>query len=266
MAAPPPGAVAPAARATARRPGEPLRRGTGEQVGFPGEQVGFPGEPAGYGSGERPALRPGDGGEEPPERAGRIVGFGSLPRLSRSRQILVLAVAVVVLLGVLPVILFARGAGADPVVKNLDSLSLPAWASVQHVDASSGSRWCLKTCRLRERTWRSSKSANETDPVFEAALSKAGWVREQSSGCPKPGTGSYTCWQRDQYALDLWTRNAACDLSGVAPSPGAPVPSPSPTLPGDLIPTATASGPPPTCPGALVTAKVVNQVDKNWHG
>lgn len=251
-AAPPP--VTGSARAAARRPG------TGEQA-WVGSGTG---EQAGRGSGEQPALRMGSG-ERPRSGHSGEAGGSRVHQPARPVHILALAAVTVLLLGALPLVLFLRSTGNDPVVKNLNSLSLPAWADVRHQDDASGSRWCVQDCRLTERTWRSSKAAADTDRAFQAALSGAGWVRWQTPGCPKLRTGTYTCWQRDQYVLDLWTRNAVCGLSGVAPSPGAPPPSTSPSPLSPLDPAPTASGPPPTCAGSLVTAKVGERIDPNWH-
>jgi hypothetical protein len=234
---PPPAA---AGRAVPPRGGEPGRH-TGEQPALR------------LGSGERPDLS--DDSESEP---------GYPPRPARLRHVLVLAAVAVLLLGVLPTILFFRASGSDPVFANLDGLALPSWAAVQHEDEASGSRLCLKTCRLRMRTWRSAKPAKETDAAFQTALSEVGWVHWQTAGCPKLSAGTYTCWQRDQYVLDLWTRDAVCGLDGVAPSPGAPAPSAPPSSPPG--PTdATPSGPPPTCAGALVTANIGERIDPNWH-
>jgi hypothetical protein len=266
VAPPPAGGIVPppasgTARAAARRPGEPSRHGTGEHA-----RVGSgTGEPARHGSGEQPALRLGSGEQAYTGVDDDADRPGYPPRPTRPAHILALAVVAVLLLGVLPLALFLHSAGSDPVVTDLNSLSLPAWADVQHQDDASGSRWCIKDCRLRERTWRSEKSATETDAVFQTALTGEGWVRSQAPGCPKIDTGTYTCWQHDQYVLDLWTRNAVCGLSGVAPSPGAPPPSASPSATSPLDPVPTASGPPPTCAGALVTAKVDDGIDPNWH-
>jgi hypothetical protein len=214
-------------------------------------------------TGEQPALRM-SSAEQPDLSDDLEPGPGYVPHPDRLRNALVLAAVAVLLLGVLPAILFFRASGSDPVFANLDGLALPGWAAVQHEDAASGSRLCVKSCRLRERTWRSTKPAKETDAAFETALSKAGWAHSQTAGCPKLNTGTYTCWQRDQYVLDLWTRDAACSLSGVAPSPGAPPPSVGPSQTAQP-PDPAASGPPPTCSGALVTANIGEGIDPNWH-
>jgi hypothetical protein len=137
---------------------------------------------------------------------------------------------------------------------------------VAHDDETSGSRWCIQTCRWHERTWRSTKPAKDTDATYRMALSAAGWS-PLTTGCPSaPGTGSYSCWQREQYRLDLWTRDAVCGLAGVVPSPGASLPPASPSAADQLppVPGATPSAP-ATCSGALVTAKVADRVDQHWQ-
>jgi hypothetical protein len=146
------------------------------------------------------------------------------------------------------------------VFTGLDSLSLPDWAAQGHQDASSGNRWCVQTCRLRERTWRSAKPATDTAPVYQRALLDAGWHRSRTTGCPT-APGSYTCWERDEFILDLWTRNAPCDLANVAPAPGTSASAD----PGGAIPAPNGSESPAICTGSLITAKVANRVDPNWH-
>jgi hypothetical protein len=207
----------------------------------------------------------GQGGRQPGE-APRFASVSELPDDTRRLRLTALAGLVLVLLVALPLFLLIRDSAKDPVTANLDSLNVPSWAAVGHEDATSGSRWCVKTCRWRERTWRSDKASRDTDPAYRSALSAAGWTT-LTTGCPAaPGTGSYSCWQREQYRLDLWTRDAVCGLSGVAPSPGATLPAATPSAgPNDLpLPVPSASGPPPTCQGALVTAKVAARLDPHW--
>jgi hypothetical protein len=221
--------------------------------------------------GDPPRVEParvepaGQGGRGSGE-ANRFAPVSELPDDTRRLRLTTLAGLVLVLLVALPLFLLIRDSGKDAVTANLDSLNLPAWAAVAHDDGTSGSRWCIKTCRWRERTWRSDKGAGDTDPAYRSALSAAGWT-PLTTGCPAaPGTGSYSCWHREQYRLDLWTRDAVCGLSGVAPSPGASLPSAAPSAgANDLpLPVPSASGPPPTCQGSLVTAKVANRVDPHW--
>jgi hypothetical protein len=175
--------------------------------------------------------------------------------------------AALLLLGVLPTFFLIRDAARDPVFAGLDRLDVPSWANVQHQDDAAGSPWCIGTCRLRERILRSSRPAQTTDAVYEKALVDAGWQRWEAGRCPSGMGGVYTCWERDQYALDLWTRELPCDLSNLGGTPSAkPVsPTPSAAVPGLPDPGASASGPPATCGGALVTVKVANKIDPAWH-
>ena len=125
----------------------------------------------------------------------------------------------------------------------------------------------MDTCRLRERAWRSTKPAADTDPVYQQALTSAGWRPWHTPGCPT-ANGSYTCWQRDELVLDLWTRDTPCDLASLPPVPVGGGPSASATPIATPIATPTGAEPPKTCAGSagsLVTAKVVNRVDPNWH-
>lgn len=184
-----------------------------------------------------------------------------------------LAAVAVLLLAVLPTALLVHQASSDPVFGALDQLDLPSWAAQNHVDTTSGSRWCVDSCQLRERTLRSAKAAKDTDPVYQAALSGAGWTRADGAGCRSAdnSSGILTCWQHDQYLLALFTRDAVCALSDVAPAPGTPAPSASGDTgdggagpagdPATAIPTPGATGPPPVCGGSLVTIKVADRGD-----
>jgi hypothetical protein len=246
----------------------PPRRGTGEQSAVP---------PMRHGSGEHPlreAPPPGrhtgdipvvvDG---PPPRGGTNARrVAELRRQAGRTPVVVLAVAAFVLLVALPAIFLLRDSSTDPVYAGLDGLNLPGWAAQAHQDTSTGSRWCVDTCRLRERVWRSSKPAQNTDPVYRQALTDAGWHQVHGSdvhggACPAPPTGVYTCWQRDEFVLDLWTRDAACDLGNVAPAPGK---GPS-TDPSAGIPSPGASEPPKICDGSLVTVKATERANRDWH-
>jgi hypothetical protein len=246
-------APVPPRRGTGEQPPVGTRRGTGEQAPVPPRR----------GTGEQPVLgRPGS--DRPPaERApGRRSQLRQQVREARRFRLVTLAAVAVVLLAALPAIFLIRDAAGDPVFAGLDNLTLPGWARQSHVDNASGSRWCVQTCRLRERTWRSVKPPADTEPVYERALLDAGWRQRHTAGCPS-APGVYTCWQRDEYALDLWTRDAPCDLANVAPVPGT---SPSGFDPSaNPIPAPTGSERPATCGGSLVTAKVANLGDPNWH-
>ena len=202
---------------------------------------------------------------------GSVSGRGDeLRRQAGRAPVIALAVAALVLLALLPAILVGKDASADPVFDGLDSLGVPGWAAQAHQDTTLGNRWCVDSCRTRERTWRSTKPAQATDPVFRQALTNAGWRPHTASTCPAAVTGTYTCWEHDKYLLDLWSRDAACSLSNVAPAPGtsaAPVPSggAAGTAPSGAAPGPTGTEPPPTCGGSLVTVKVGEVGDPNWH-
>ncbi len=211
--------------------------------------------------------RPGEArDDERPSRRSQL--RDQLPQ-GRQLHLVTLAVVAIVLLAVLPAVFLLKDASDDPVFSGLDGLPLPAWAAQGHDDQAAGNRWCIGTCKLRERTWRSAKGAQDTAPVYEKAFTDAGWLRWQTSGCPKPQTGVYTCWQRDEYVLDLWVRDAPCDVTNVPGGPASAGPGASTGIhaqggPGQL-PIPSGSEPPPTCGGSLVTAKVGNGVDPHWH-
>jgi hypothetical protein len=180
----------------------------------------------------------------------------------------------VLLLGILPTILVLKDATADPVFTGLDQLQLPSWAKLAHEDLASGDRYCMGTCRLRERTWQSGRPTDETDAVYETALRRQGWLRVTGKDCPTVQPGVYTCWQRDQYVLNLWTRDATCGTSlDGGPSLGPSAPKPTNEL--NVVPSTPAGGPTPSpqrsgpataaCPASQVTAKVGNRIDPDWQ-
>ena len=145
----------------------------------------------------------------------------------------------------------------DPVFVELDNLNVPAWAAGKHTDAAVGSRWCIEECRSRQRTWESARGPEETNRAYVAALKRAGWTSWNVPQCPAPGVdGVETCWQRDEYVLDLWVRAAVCETKGVRPTvapskPPSTAPSPSPP---------PAVSPANVCPGAIATIKVYNRI------
>ncbi|GLZ75304.1 hypothetical protein Afil01_01110 [Actinorhabdospora filicis] len=128
------------------------------------------------------------------------------------------ATAAVLAIGFVPMLLLAREAGEDPVFADLDDLALPGWAATSTADAATGNRWCVGECRTRERTWTSARTLPETRDAFAEALREEGWEPLLLEGCP-PGVdvvGSYACWSRDEYVLDLWIRPVPCDVTDLA--------------------------------------------------
>ncbi|WP_050591887.1 hypothetical protein [Salinispora fenicalii] len=160
-----------------------------------------------------------------------------------------LALAIIVLLGVVPAVFGLQTLNRDPVFDTLDQLAVPSWAATETVDDVSGSPWCLLDCRLRERTVASERSPEETAQAYEASLRGDGWRPWQVDRCPEqPAKGSYTCWQRDELTLDLWVREPACVPPPVDGEP-ALVPSPDPSTQAQ------------ECTGSLVSVKVRNAID-----
>ncbi|MGH3712441.1 MAG: hypothetical protein ACRDT4_03115 [Micromonosporaceae bacterium] len=157
----------------------------------------------------------------------------------RLRQITLICVAVV-LLGALPAFFGIRYATRDPGFRALDALDLPAWASENVQDRAVGSRWCIDTCRVRQRLWESERDTTSTVTAYHDALRAEGWKRWDVDGCPpKRVRGEYSCWRRDAYTLDLWVRLPECRRNGGgAGAEGA--------APGDQ------------CPGSVVTVVVRN--------
>jgi hypothetical protein len=175
-------------------------------------------------------------------------------RIQQQLKVGTLVLVAILLLAAYPVYLFTAASAQDPVFGDLDKLDLPSWAALTHEDAASGSRWCIDQCRFRQRTYASERSPEETNAVYVTALTDAGWRTRTEGYCPKVDEGVSSCWQRDEYVMDMWIRVPICDvppprpsISAVAPSPDASVaPLPTPT---DI------------CPGSLVTLEVFNAID-----
>lgn len=191
---------------------------------------------------------------------------------SRSSSLLLVGLTLV-LLAVLPAIFLIKDLAQDPVYAGLDSLGVPSWAKLAHQDAQTGNPFCVGSCKLREREVQSGRPTNETDAAYQSALRKAGWAPLTGAKCPTGQTGKYSCWQREQYVLDLWTRDGSCTTSGVGgPSmgPSAVLPSTEPGM-GDMgspTPSAAPSNTGPAtaaCPASQVTIKVGNRADPLWH-
>ncbi len=144
----------------------------------------------------------------------------------------------VVLVGAVPAFFGIRYATQDPGFRALDALPLPSWATERVEDRAVGNRWCIGTCRVRQRVWESQRDTTSTVNAYHAALRKDGWKPWTVAGCPRRQVrGEYSCWRRDAYTLDLWIRLPDCRRKGGAGGEAAP---------GNR------------CPGSLVTVVVRN--------
>lgn len=160
---------------------------------------------------------------------------------------------VLLILGAYPSYLLLQQATRDQVLNSLDTLDLPGWAANQSTDKVFGSRWCIGECRFRERQLTSQRGTDETAALYQRVLGGAGWARWEVERCPEtPVTGSYTCWKRDEYTLDLWVRDPSCadDPARKRPTVGPPEATPS------TAPSGTADD----CTGSVVTIKVRNGI------
>jgi hypothetical protein len=196
--------------------------------------------------------------DDEPESAGGLRGkaaeLRARLRTERRLRVITLVTLSVVVLLLLPLMFGIRSATRDPVFNSLDALSVPTWADKKVDDRTSGSIWCFIECRFRERTAQSDRPFEETDKVYSAALTAAGW-RTRSGECsdqPKP-SGRYTCWTRDEFSLDLWVRLPECAVDAVAAADPATLPS---TGPDGVVQTAD----PATCTGSTVSIKVQNAI------
>ncbi|MEV6927866.1 hypothetical protein AB0M46_25655 [Dactylosporangium sp. NPDC051485] len=225
------------------------------------------------------------------ESTTQIAPFGLLQRAQakRVRQLRFATVIFVVLAVVLaPAMFFViRELSRDPVFVELDDLHLPEWAARNPSDGALGSRWCIRECRSRQRTWESARGPEETNRAFVGKLRDAGWVEWNIPDCQTEGVdGIETCWQRDEYVLDLWVRAAVCDVKGTRPTVSpAPVPSgaKSPTVKPPTKAASSAAAPSPSvappgdgdggtgapaaiCPLAVTTIKVFNRISYDPGG
>jgi integrin beta 3 len=146
-----------------------------------------------------------------------------------------------------------RSASKDPVFGSLDSLGVPSWAAQDVRDNGSGSRWCFIDCRFRERIAQSAKPFNETTAAYTAALTAAGWQSWKVTECPETpiakDQGTYSCWKRDEFTLDLWVRLPECAVDQVAAQ--------DPTA---QLPKAADTPEPKKCVGSTVSIKVQNAI------
>ena len=216
----------------------------------------------------------------------QIAPFGLLQRAQakRVRQLRMATIIFFVLAVVsAPAAFFViREFTRDPVFVELDDLHLPEWAARNPTDGALGSRWCIRECRSRQRTWESARGPEETNRAFVGKLKDAGWIEWDIPDCQAVGVdGIETCWQRDEYVLDLWVRAAVCDVKGARPTVGALPPGATgkPTAkapasqPAGSQPAPQPSGidppaPAPTsiCPLAVSTIKVFNRISYDPGG
>ncbi len=153
-------------------------------------------------------------GRQPQARGGRSERLGQIRQVERLRLI-TLACVTLVLLGALPGFFLIRSAAQDPAFRAMDALPVPGWAAQRPVDQAMGNRWCIETCRVRQRMWESRQGLQPTLAAYRKALGQQGWKPWQVSGCPaRQVRGNYTCWRRDEYTLDLWVRAPECRKKG----------------------------------------------------
>jgi hypothetical protein len=179
-------------------------------------------------------------------------------RIAQQLKVATLVIVALLLLAAYPAYVFARAATQDPIIGELDGLDLPGWAALYHQDAISGSRWCIEQCKFRERSWLSDHSPEETNAAYVHALGADGWRVRAGGFCPPVTEGIATCWQHDEYYMDMWVHSRVCNLPPPRPSikPGATASaSPTPT------PTPTSTSFEDLCPATLVTVKVYNAID-----
>jgi integrin beta 3 len=193
-----------------------------------------------------------DGAEIP-----AAAGLRQRLRTERGLRVIALVTLSVVVLLLLPLAFGIRAAVRDPVFRSLDALDVPGWAAHNVDDRSSGSRWCFLDCRFRERTAQSERPFADTQKVYAAALTAAGWRPWNVSGCPEqpisPQDGRYGCWRRDEFTLDLWVRLPECAVDAVAAQDPAALPT---TGPNGVVPTSD----PKNCTGSTVSIKVQNAI------
>ncbi len=168
----------------------------------------------------------------------------------RLRMVTLVSLAAVVLL-LLPAIFGLRSATKDPVFSSLDSLDVPAWAAKDVNDQGFGSRWCFLDCRFRERIAKSDRSFAETTQAYAAALTSAGWRQWTVADCPEqaidPKSGTYSCFKRDEFTLDLSVRLPDCAVDQLAAQ--------DPALAATAPPSPTGK-----CVGSTVSIKVQNAI------
>jgi hypothetical protein len=210
------------------------------------------GVPASARAGARPPV-PGPGETLGGLKGARTELRNQMRSRRRLRVVTLVSLAAIVLI-VLPVFFGLRSAGRDPVFTSLDSLDVPSWAQTRVQDRSSGSQWCFLDCRFRERTADSAKPLKETTAAYNDALKAAGWQSWKVAECPEqpidPASGTYSCWKRDEFTLDLEVSLPDCAVDALAAQDPA-------ALPSAAVPPA---GDPKRCVGSTVSMKVQNAI------
>ncbi|GIH06294.1 hypothetical protein Rhe02_43610 [Rhizocola hellebori] len=235
-------------------PGIPLQPGPQAPV-RPHSPAGPPPPAAAAGHGPRAGLAAG----VQAIRGARSEVRRQLREQQRLRMWTLIALVVAVV-GALPFYFVLRAATRDPVITSLDALAVPDWAVANKTDNITGSRWCLLDCRYRERTADSSKTIPDTAKVYRDALVGAGWSPMVNiQGCEPsetPEQGDHSCWQRDEFTLDLTVSEPPCKLEGGGRRGfDTPVPTSS------ASPEATPDPAPSECGGSVVHIKVFNAID-----
>jgi hypothetical protein len=181
-------------------------------------------------------------------RTGRRVEITKEVREVRRLRVATVVIVVLAVIGAPLAVYAIKEAVKDPVFAEIDALDVPRWAARAPRDEASGSRWCLERCRFRQRTAQSDREAEETSAIYAKALRDAGWRPWRVAGCSQEGLpGFETCWQRDEYVLDLWVYQPECEVELRKPDPNqAATPS---------APAAVA-----VCPLTSVTLRVINRV------
>ncbi|TWG14177.1 hypothetical protein [Actinoplanes teichomyceticus] len=194
-------------------------------------------------------------GDEAAEPEGGLAELRRRLRTQRRLRLITLSTLAIVVLLVLPAFFGLRAVGNDPVFASLDRLNVPSWAARKVDDKGSFSRWCFLECRFRERTAESERPFKETSEVYAKALKAAGWTPWKVAGCPEsplqPEEGTYSCWKRDEFTLDLAVGLPACAVDQVLQEAVPPA--------GSEAAEAGETGP-AKCEGSTVSIKVRNEI------
>ncbi|WP_204295478.1 hypothetical protein [Actinoplanes campanulatus] len=170
----------------------------------------------------------------------------------RLRLVTLFSLAALVLLA-LPAFVGLRAASSDPVLASLAALKVPSWAAKGVENQETGSTLCIMECSFRERKAESDRPFKETADVYTEALTKAGWKQRTVEGCPEtpvaPEEGTYSCWSRDEFTLDLAVGLPGCAVDQISaeqnPTAGAAEELPDPAA----------------CQGSTVRIKVWNKIE-----